>query len=260
MEITEYRPGTPCWVDLGVPDPSTTSEFYAELFGWTVHDTGDEGGGSRMCLRHGKPVAGIGPHSGGSSGPRSWTTYICVRDADAAAEAVRRAAGQVQLEPMDVLDAGRMAVFTDPSGAAIAAWQPNEHIGSAVLDEPGAPCWHELATRDPESAVEFYSAVFGWEAANEQIGAEDYTAWRLEGRTIAGMIQMTASWPTELPAHWTVYFTVADTDAAIEHLDRLGGTVLAGPTDIEPGRFAVVHDPAGGLFGIIAINPAAAPG
>lgn len=256
MEITAYSPGTPCWVDLSAPDPSTTSDFYAELFGWTVHDTGEEGGGYRMCLRHGKPVAGIGPQPPGAdpSAPRFWSTFVSVLDAEATTEAVREAGGTVRYEPMDVADAGRMAVFTDPTGAEICAWQPRQHPGSALINEPGTPCWHELATRSPERAVDFYRQVFGWDAVNSTVGEADYTTWRCRDEVVAGMIRMTERWPADLPAHWMAYFAVGDTDREVESLRRLGGGVLVPPTDVEPGRFAVVRDPGGGAFGIIAVR------
>lgn len=256
MEITSYSPGTPCWVDLDTPDPSTTSDFYAELFGWTVHDTGDAGGGYRMCARQGKAVAGIGPlpDRENRAGPWFWSTYISVLDADATAEAVRRAGGEVRYPPTDMLDAGRLAVFGDPAGAEICAWQPREHPGSELINEPGTPCWHELAAREPEQAVAFYREVFGWDANSTKIGGDDYTTWRLNDQVIAGMIRMTERWPADLPAHWMAYFAVADTDRTVESLQRLGGGVLVPPTEIEPGRFAVVRDPGGGAFGIIAVR------
>lgn len=256
MEITSYTPGTPCWVDLSTADPDSTSDFYAELFSWTVHDSGPDAGGYRICQRGGKPVAGIGPQDEPRQGPTFWTTYVATTDADAAADAVRSAGGQVHMGPMDVFDAGRMAVCSDATGAEVALWQPNRHPGSAVVNEPGTPCWHELATREPDRAAEFYRAVFGWEAAPQVTDGNEYRLLRLGGHEIGGMIRIDENWPAEVPAHWLVYFAVPDTDQTIADVTRLGGTVVVGPVDIEPGRFAVVHDPAGGMFGVIHLNPA----
>ena len=44
--------------------------------------------------------------------------------------------------------------------------------------------------------------------------------------------------PPEVPNHWNVYFAVEDTDKAIEHIKSLGGELVMGPMDVEPGRFA----------------------
>ncbi|MEU6128725.1 VOC family protein [Saccharopolyspora sp. NPDC047091] len=254
MEITSYAPGTPCWVDLNTADPGTTAEFYAELFGWTVRDTGPASGGYLMLLLGGEPVAGIGPQFEPAPGPTFWTTYLSTDDVDASAAAFQRAGGQVHVAPMDVLDAGRIAVGSDPTGAAVALWQPRRTVGSARVDEPGAPCWHELATREPERATAFYRELFGWEVVPQQVAGADYRLLRLGGREIGGMIRIGADWPAEVPPHWQVYFAVPDADRALQRLTALGGTVRTGPVEIEPGRFAVVQDPAGGVFGIIALR------
>ena len=58
--------------------------------------------------------------------------------------------------------------------------------------------------------------------------------------------------PAEVPPFWAVYFTVVDTDAAVARVAELGGTVIMPPMDIEPGRFAVVADPTGAVFNVIA--------
>lgn len=66
------------------------------------------------------------------------------------------------------------------------------------------------------------------------------------------------SMPPEVPNHWLVYFAVEDCDAATERVTELGGEVTMQPTDVPPGRFAMVKDPQGATFGIIALHPAAA--
>jgi predicted enzyme related to lactoylglutathione lyase len=35
--------------------------------------------------------------------------------------------------------------------------------------KPGTFCWIDLATTDAESAKKFYSDLFGWETADEQV-------------------------------------------------------------------------------------------
>ena len=69
--------------------------------------------------------------------PPAWTTYVSVTDADDAIAKVKAAGGTVFVEPMDVLDVGRMAVFADPTGAAAAVWQPRLHIGAGLVNEAG---------------------------------------------------------------------------------------------------------------------------
>lgn len=254
-EMTSHAPGTPSWVDLATPDTEAAVSFYDALFGWTASAPGpdDAGGGYRMFSLRGIPVAGAAPIVTAGH-PPAWTTYITVEDADATMHRVRAAGGTVVVEPVDVLESGRMAAFADPTGAVAAVWQPGNHIGAGVVNEPGALCWNELTTRDGGGARTFYGDVFGWEAVDRRPGGQHYTAWRSGGRDIGGMIVMDDRWPAATPSHWMVYFAVENTDATVAHAQQLGGTVSLEPFDVPVGRFAVLHDPHGALFSVIAMN------
>jgi predicted enzyme related to lactoylglutathione lyase len=242
MEIETHEFGVPSWVDLGADDPAAASEFYSSLLGWECPEGPPETGGYRVCLLRGLPVAGIGPKMG--PGPSTWTTYVNVADADDVAGKVTAAGGSVLAPPMDVMTFGRMAVFADPAGAVFAAWQAGEHKGAGVVNEPGAFTWSELMTTDTDGATAFYEAVFGWGlAASEMEGLLAYGEWQVGGRTIGGMMPKPPTVPAEMPPAWGVYFAVADTDATVGEVQRLGGSVMMPATDIEPGRFAVVADP-----------------
>ncbi|MGH3909876.1 MAG: VOC family protein [Pseudonocardiaceae bacterium] len=250
MQIDSYEPGTPSWVDLGSPDPAAAGAFYSGLFGWDLVDQGPDAGGYRMAFLHDQPIAGLGPQQR-SDVPPYWTTYISVSDADAVSKSVRQAGGQVFMEPMDVFDLGRMAMFADADGAPFAVWQPRAHTGAGLVNESGAMCWNELATRDPAKAMTFYPTVLGWSATEREIGDVHYTEWQLGDRTVAGMLPMDDRWPADVPSHWMVYFAVDDTDNAVARAEELGGTVIVPPTDVPPGRFAVLRDPHGAVFSVI---------
>jgi predicted enzyme related to lactoylglutathione lyase len=253
-ERTEYEPGTPSWVDLSSPDLDESARFYGALFGWEAAEVGDpeQTGGYRMFRLHGKDVAGLGPLQEGS-GPPHWMTYVTVADAGETMEKVRGAGGQVLLEPMQVLDAGSMAVYRDTVGAVAAVWQPGRSIGAQLVNDPGTLTSTELATREIEPAREFYREVFGWDGETGDAGGVTYTQWKLGDRLIGGMIQMDDAWPDEIPSHWMNYFAVEDADAAAEKADAEGGTVHVPPTDIVVGRFAVVTDPQGAAFSVIKL-------
>src|SRR5439155_9112418 len=92
----------------------------------------------------------------------TWNTYIWVDSADDTAAQVRAAGGGVVSEAFDVMDAGRMAVLTDPEGAAFCVWQAKNHKGAKVVNEHGSLNFNGLATRDVDAARAFYGAVFGW--------------------------------------------------------------------------------------------------
>jgi predicted enzyme related to lactoylglutathione lyase len=254
-KVTKYEPGTPSWVDLGSPDPSASADFYTKLFGWTASVAEDPAaGGYTMLELNGEAVAGLGPLMTEGQ-PPAWTTYVSVADADATVAAVKGAGGMVFMEPFDVLDVGRMAIFADPSGAVCAIWQPKAHIGAAVVNEPGALCWNELATRDIETAKTFYGAVFGWKGDTQDMDGMTYTSWMLGDKPVGGMMEMGSDFPAEVPPHWLAYFAVADADATVAKAEKLGASVPVPATDIPPGRFAVIADPHGAAFAVIKMNP-----
>lgn len=254
MRIDRYEHGVPSWADLGSPDPAKAAEFYAGLFGWECPEGPPESGGYRVCTLDGATVAGIGPLQNPQM-PTVWTTYVDVADADATAELVAANGGMVFMPPMDVMTAGRMAIFADPTGAVFGVWQAGEHTGAQVVNEPGSICWSELTTTDTAAAADFYAAVFGWSA--EPRGADTpmpYTEFELGGRSVGGMMPKPAELPPEVPSHWATYFAVADADETAAKARELGGMVFQDPMDIEPGRFAVLSDPTGGFFRILAMK------
>jgi predicted enzyme related to lactoylglutathione lyase len=254
MEMETYAHGVPSWVDLSTPDLAGARAFYADLFGWDTPEGPPETGGYSVAMLRGRAVAGIGPQMNPAM-PPFWMTYVNVDDAHAVVELVKANGGQVMVEPMAILDVGTMAVFMDPIGAAFAIWQPQEHKGAGLVNEPNTYAWSELISTDVPASKAFYGSVFGW--GNETQGSEGpggYTEWKLDGRSIGGLMAKAPEMPAEMPPLWGVYFTVADVDAATEKVAELGGAKLMGPMDIEPGRFSVVADPSGATFNLMTLK------
>jgi uncharacterized protein len=255
--MTEYKPGTPSWVDLATTDPKAAQQFYGPLFDWTFEEGPPETGGYTIISRGGKPVAGLlaqPPEMKAAGAPPSWTTYVSVADANATAKTIEGAGGSIIAAPMDVMDAGRMCVAADPTGAVFALWQPKDHPGAALVNEPGSLSWNELLTPEVDKAAAFYEQVFGWKANQLEMGPMRYTEFRLDDSPVAGGTTP----PMEgIPPVWAVYFAVADADATVEDATSRGGQVLNPPMDIPPGRFAVLMDPHGAAFNVIklAANP-----
>jgi uncharacterized protein len=244
-EITHYEDGVPSWVDIGTPDPAAAVSFYSALFGWESQDMGEETGHYTIVSKGGKQVAAI---SGAQDpGPPRWTTYINVDDIDDVATKAEAAGGKVIVAPMDVMTAGRMAVFSDTTGATVAAWQPRDHLGAQLVNEPGAFIWSELATSDLAKSKAFYSAAFGWGWG----GSDEYAEAQVAGRTIGGVMPRPPDLPAEMPDSWTVYFGSADVDGDAQKAADAGATVVVEPTDIPgTGRFAVLVDPQGAVFAL----------
>jgi len=249
--MPDYAPGTPSWVDLGSPDVDASIGFYGGLFGWTASEPGPpEAGGYRFFTQDGKMVAGIGPLMMEGQ-PPAWLNYVTVAEADATAGKARDAGATVFVEPMDVLDVGRMAIIADPTGAALGLWQPRRHTGAEIVNEPVSLAWNELETRDPDAAKPFYKSIFDWDADTAQMGDMEYTTWQLGGKPVGGMADITGRMPDAVPAHWLAYFAVEDTDATVDKAQASGGAVQVPAMDIPAGRFAVLADPPGAVFGVI---------
>jgi uncharacterized protein len=252
---TSYDPGTPSWVDLMTPDRDAAIRFYGALFGWRFEVGPPESGHYTTCLVDGDPVAGIGETPRDADGapafPPAWTTYLATADVDATAKQVTDAGGTVLVPPADVMDAGRMAVAADPTGAVVGLWQPRRHTGARRVHEPGALTWTELATPDPGAAGAFYAAVFDHGRDRVDAGGVPYTTLTVAGTAVAGLMPRTDEVPTGAPAAWLAYFAVADADAAAVAAVTGGGAVLVAPVDTPYGRVAVLADPAGAVFAVI---------
>jgi predicted enzyme related to lactoylglutathione lyase len=271
-EQDRYIAGVPCWIDVMHPDPAAAAEFYAGLFGWEVEEVTPPGapGSYRMGRLGGGDVAGIGSQPPDATPASAWNTYVWVEDADATAEKVRAAGGAVLMEPGDVGDAGRTAVFADPAGAVFFAWQPRRHRGATVVNEAGSLNFNTLSTRDLDGAGAFYSAVFGWELLDLGAGAAwwalpaygDFLEDRSPGlrERIAGMgapprfeevvaaVMPIPDDQPDTPAHWSVTFAVEDADATVARAGELGGRVVVAPFDAPWVRSAVIADPQGATF------------
>ncbi|MEU7555776.1 VOC family protein [Streptomyces sp. NPDC044571] len=261
MLTTDYKDGSPNWVDLGTPDMDGAADFYAGLFGWEFRPGGEEAGGYGMFRLRGKTVAG-GMAVTAEQGPSAWTVYFQTRDADATAAAVVEAGGSVAFPPRDVMDFGRMAIFADPSGVAFAAWQPMRNKGLDAVTDVGTLCWAELYTGDVAAASGFYRSVFGWEMAEMPFEGGAYTmvkpAGTADGEAFGGLVPIAADpvEDTEQP-YWTPYFEVADCDVVAAKAEESGGKVRMSPVFMEGvGRFAKLADPYGARFAVIASAPA----
>jgi uncharacterized protein len=252
---TSYAQGTPNWVDLQTTDTQAAKAFYGGLFGWAYDDQPmPQGGAYSMATLRGEQVAAIAPQSPemkAAGVPPVWNTYLAVDSVDQAAAQVEAAGGQLAMAPFDVLDAGRMAFVIDPSGAAVALWQANKHIGATLVNEPGAFIWNELITDDP-AAADFYTQLLGVTTSKMDMGTGEYTLFHAGGDMIGGTI------PPPMPGvpnHWHVYFAVDDADAAAAKVSALGGSILVEPFDSPVGRIAVACDPQGAMFSVIQPAP-----
>ena len=175
LERDGYVAGVPCWVDTSQPDPEAAVAFYSGLFGWDFEDVMPPGSPGKYFIARlrGGDVAAVGSQPEGGPPIAVWNTYIWVESADESASKVLEAGGRVVIDPFDVSDAGRMAVLTDPEGAAFCVWEAKQHKGARIVNEPGSLNFNGLNTRDVDGAKSFYGSVFGWETLGVGGGADD---------------------------------------------------------------------------------------
>jgi predicted enzyme related to lactoylglutathione lyase len=182
-----------------------------------------------------------------------WVTYLWADDADAVAARVEKADGNEFMGPMDVPNAGRMALALDSTGAAFGIWQGREHRGSQLANEPGTFTWNENLNDDPARARSFYEQVYGYtyDAMPEWPG--EYHLIKVKDEVRGGIGSKPAGLPPGTPNFWNTYFSVADTDEAAAIATRNGGSVAQAPFDTPVGRMAVILDASGTQFSILAV-------
>ena len=205
-----------------------------------------------MAQLDGRNVAAIGPLMASPGTPTAWATYFASRDVDATAAKIKSAGGQLIVEPMDVMDAGRMLVAHDTTGASFGVWQARNHSGVQVANSPNAFTWSEHMSRDFEAAKAFYAAVFGYEYGDMSSDGFSYATLLINGQQVVGGIGAFPGGSDAHQAFWGVYFGTSDTDKAVETAISHGGQVVRPATDSPYGRMAIVADNQGAVFSLIA--------
>ncbi len=188
MDVKKYPPGIFCWAELGTNNAVAAKGFYTELFGWSFFDSEAGPGIIYTLLRiDEKDVAALyqlSEKERSSGAVSNWLSYISVANVDETSEKARLLGGKVLIGPLDVQEAGRLAVLQDPLGATFALWQANKNIGSLLINQIGTACWNELATSNTLAAGDFYTKLFGWGRQVQQMGSMEYTILINEDRSL----------------------------------------------------------------------------
>ncbi|MFF4320364.1 VOC family protein [Streptomyces sp. NPDC001568] len=255
---TDFRTGSPNWLDLGSPDTAAAAAFYGAVLGWDFASAGPEAGGYGFFQVDGKTVAALGPLT--EEGARSaWMVHFMTSDIRATAEAVRAGGGVVRMEPGDVMGEGWLAHFTDPQGAEFACWQPGRTGGLELTSAEKSLVWAELHVPDPVAALGFYAGVFGWRHSEMAMPGMTYRVLSIaDGEQQDGSFGGVAPLGDEggrIP-RWVPYFNVPDVDAVAAAAVGAGGAVLMPAEDIAGvGRIGWVADPAGAEFALLKPDP-----
>jgi predicted enzyme related to lactoylglutathione lyase len=243
------RTGKFVWHEQVSDEPKQAESFYTQLFGWGIEVFKAQGMDYTMISSGGQTHGGFGQAQEGAPPPH-WLSHIGVENLDETLEKAKSAGGKVVAGPFDMEDVGRMAILSDSQGAYVSAYQSlSEGSGSA-----GVFVWDELGTTDADGAQSFYEQVFGW--TTKDMG-EEYGGYRIFHRGEEQVGGLMKNPDPSIPAAWTPYVAVEDADETCRKATELGASVIVEPIDVPNiGRFAVLQDPQGAVFGIIKGEPA----
>lgn len=248
--------GKPVWYELSTA-PGKLNEaaaFYGDVLKWDVSDSGMEGMAYHVANMGDDMIAGLMeiPAEAGDM-PPAWLIYYAVESCDETAEAIRNAGGEVHQPPADIPGTGRFAIVGDPQGAVfgiLAAGSEGGESTAFAMGAPGHGAWNELMSSDPEAALRFYSALFGW-TRDEVMDTGDMGPYQIiahEGQPM-GAVMGLGNAPVPV---WLPYFGVESCDAAAERIRAGGGAVEAGPMPIPNDMFVVIaRDPQGAWFAVL---------
>jgi predicted enzyme related to lactoylglutathione lyase len=230
------------WYELITTDVAAAKAFYTKVIGWDAWDAPPPGSPYTFFTVGGATVGGLielTEDERRKDIQPSWLGYVGVNDVDAAADRIKRLRGAVHVAPTNIADISRFSVFSDPQAARLALLKWLKPGQEQPVD-PGAPGrigWHELLAADRETALAFYTELFGWQKADsDQDAMGTYQLFSAAGDIIGGMLTKPQTIPVPF---WLYYFNVSDIDAAAQRVKTAGGQILAGPVEIPGGSWTV---------------------
>ncbi|KSU65866.1 VOC family protein [Arthrobacter sp. NIO-1057] len=251
MPVVRAERAEPCWVDLFTSDLDGAIEFYSRLFGWENQSVGHSRPDHyQQAQLDGQPVCGLVANDAEGSVPDAWMTYLRVADVHSAMFATKLHGGQRYLKPVVMPGQGTMALIGDPAGAGVGLWQGFAPQDSEKSRGHGHRIWNELHTKHFEIVARFYREALGWELSPVADSAEfRYSTLGQGAQAAAGLYDVAGHDTTE---GWRTYFAVNNTDESAALAQELGGSVINEPHDSFFGRTAMLADPGGAEFAVIA--------
>jgi len=230
--------GIPDWVDVMV---ETTEQrealmnFYSSLYGWTW-DVGEEQMGFYSIARFdGAPVMGLGQGPGGAG---AMVPYFLTDDINVSAAKAAELGGTVFMGPMEVPDAGIMALVTDPTGAVHGLWQEGDFKGFGVAYEANAVGWYDHASNDPGAAVAYYTALTGHTVIEPSPGMQILNVGE------QWFASVSHNQVAERPgAQWNSLYVVDTLEAARDKIRELGGTIVLEEMAVPGSTICVFIEP-----------------
>lgn len=257
--MTTLKAGDFCWAELGTKQLKGAKDFYKSIFNWEIKEQSFDGGTYAMINANGQEIGGafeIDPDMEKQGMHSAWNAYILVKNVDEMTKKAKSLGATILKEPFDVMEAGRMAVFKDPTGAVLSFWQPKDNSAKSYDKSKHGSCgWLELMTSDTTKAKKFYTELFGWQAEKQETSTgHEYITFKNNGQPVAGMMQITPDMKG-MASFWGLYFTVENFDKALKTAKSKGANMMFEPIDMpEVGRFTMFTDPQGVHFSVIQFS------
>jgi predicted enzyme related to lactoylglutathione lyase len=249
------------WYELVTRDMDQAVDFYKQVVGWDIRDSGMPGIRYMIFGKDGKDVGGImtWAAAGAPGMPPEWMGHIHTAKLDGELKAVAANGGTVIKPAQDIPDIGRFAVVLDPQKVKYVLFEPARQDTPPRLDQMavGNVGWHELLTDDAAKAFDYYSRHYGWQKdyAHDMGAMGIYQTFRTDKPLYTGgmmSIKNRPGIPQGTSPQWKFYFTVDDIEVAQKRVIEAGGKVVMPPMDVPGGsRVLQVVDNQGCNFALM---------
>ena len=250
--IDAHDPGTICWIDLASSDAAGAAEFYCELFGWTA----TRAARGRRRLPHAAARRPPGRRRRAVLGRHRLLGLVDVRRERGCRRDVRRRAGERRGRRDGRHGRAHGGAHGDRArprrrpGLRLGARRPSRLRGAR---RPGHAALERAHDPRPHDGLLLLPLRLRLDGRSPRTSAARPTR---SGSAATGPspapCELDERWPEETQPHWRVAIATADCDATARLCVALGGTVRASPADAAPGRCALLEDPAGAVFSVVA--------
>jgi hypothetical protein len=124
------------WHEQVSSDPKQAQEFYTRLFGWGTEVFKPGEVDYTMISSGGQNHGGFGKAMEGAPPPH-WLGHIRVEYLEETIAKVKSAGGKLAAGPFEMSKVGRIAIVTDPQGAFVSIYQPEDEVPGAEASSSG---------------------------------------------------------------------------------------------------------------------------
>jgi predicted enzyme related to lactoylglutathione lyase len=163
-----------------------------------------------------------------------------------------------------ILPSGLLALLISAAGmstlSAASVELPPLNVPASSEHHAGKVVWADLVTPDLAAAERFYGALFGWTFQAVHGGGAEYAIALADGRPVGGLLQRPIPAGEHRQSAWLTFIAVGDVDVSTRTAVARGAKVIAGSKSYPlRGRQAVLGDPEGAVFAILASSSGDAP-